>query len=221
MHYLLVVVALLAAGCSKDRAPTGPSPSSNRPPTITAASISPSIGMEALTLFVFRGEAVDPDGDALTYRWTLGDNVPVDGQEWLTEFTSGGAGAATLTVRDGRGGEASRQTNEFVVRSMDGTWRAVQTPYAGWVFTLTLQQNGAFVAGTYGDNAVGAGKTDPSEPGRIDADGNFTLRLKVTGVRVSDFYMRGNLDASGLRASGGLYNSGFNGQPFVMDKIAF
>lgn len=70
------------------------------------------------------------------------------------------------------------------------------------------------------DNAGATGNTDPSEQGAIDANGSFSLRWKLRNFRVSDFYIRGTLDASGLRASGGLFQSGFNGQTIVFDKIS-
>ena len=54
------------------------------------------------------GASSDPDNDALTYEWSFGDGSPnASGVTTTHTYTSVGNYTATLTVRDGRGGEDS------------------------------------------------------------------------------------------------------------------
>ena len=60
------------------------------------------------------------------------------------------------------------------------------------------------------------GRTDPAQLGRIDSNGAVEIRWKVDPYL--DFTMRGQMDPTGMRISGGTFGSGFAGEPFVFDK---
>ena len=85
-------------------------PEPNTPPVITLTT--PASGdisfFEAITLNV---QANDPDGDPLTYEWSGGGMSPFTATTSVTTDWSGPLDAytaqITITVRDGRGGEAS------------------------------------------------------------------------------------------------------------------
>ncbi len=97
---------------------------------------------------------------------------------------------------------------------MTGTWIGSIPGYTNLVFTLN--QAGPIVTGTFVEQFFGQGKTDPAAPGRIQADETLEIRFKL--ARFDDFIFRGRLDSTGRRVNGGVYGSGFNGEPFTMTK---
>jgi hypothetical protein len=211
---VLVCVIVAACGGSGGDSPTPTSPTptptpSNAPPSITAMSMT-QFGIQQLSQFNFSASATDPNGDALTYAWDIAGN-PASGSSGTMFFSSGGGGTARVTVSDGKGGTAT-ETRSFVVGSMSGTWRGV---YPGYEFTSNLTQNGTRVTGDYQDQ-LGAGRLDPDYANTIDAEGNVVLRFKQ-GIFL-DFTLRGRMDQTGRRISGGIHGSGYNGEPFTMIK---
>jgi hypothetical protein len=173
--------------------------------------------MEALTMFTFSAQASDPDGDAITYQWRIyADGSTHNGQTLQGAYGNGGNFSANVTVTDSRGMTSTQTTNIVSVRSMDGQWVGIQYPAVLGQFFFSLSQTGAVVTGSYRDVFYGDGILDPAEPGRVDANGNFTIRVKQ--AKFCDWYFIGTLDPTGRRASGTLKDCGFNGQPFVMDK---
>lgn len=210
-----VVVCLVVAACGGgdggNPTPTGPTPpaASNTPPSITAMSMT-TFGIQQLSQFSFSASATDANGDALTYAWDLAGNA-ASGSSGTMFFSSGGSGTARVTVSDGKGGTAT-ETRTFVVGSMSGAWRGV---YPGYEFTSNLTQNGSRVTGDYRDQ-LGDGTLDPAYANTIDADGNVVLRYKQ-GIFL-DFTMRGRMDETGRRISGGVFGSGYSGEPFTMIK---
>jgi hypothetical protein len=90
--------------------PTTPSPPANRSPVISALNIEPTFGIAYLTTFGISAQASDPDGDAVTYSWTIADTVrgqvqSFTGAEVRSAFPMSLISAvARLTVTDGRGG---------------------------------------------------------------------------------------------------------------------
>jgi outer membrane protein OmpA-like peptidoglycan-associated protein len=97
--------------------PPPPAPPQNRPPTVEARCepCTIEVGRTATVTAV----AQDPDGDALTYRWTTSGGTlqnPADRQTILTAPQQEGPLQATVTVNDGKGGTASASTTIQVVR---------------------------------------------------------------------------------------------------------
>ncbi len=89
----------------------------NRPPTVKAAC-------NPCTVYVgersqLSAEANDPDGDPLTYRWTVPsgtlDQPTTPKPMWTAPMTVGSV-PATVTVNDGRGGTASDTVTLQVIR---------------------------------------------------------------------------------------------------------
>jgi hypothetical protein len=81
--------------------------------------------------------------------------------------------------------------------------------------TMSLTQVGGVVTGTLVLSDLN-GRTDPAQIGRIDTNGAFEIRWKVDPFL--DFTMRGQMDPTGRRISGGVFGSGFTGDPFAFDK---
>ena len=221
---LPAMFALSAIGCGggagSNSTPTAPGPPAppvqqNRVPTLTSMSVSPDNGMSQLTSFVFNAAATDADGDQLTYTWDFGDGLQGTGTALTKIYNGSGQATVKVTVADGKGGSAS-DTRTVVVKSMNGAWRSTQADQNIGTFTFTLTQNGGAVTGAYSDSSFGAGRIDPAQPGRVDTAGVFEMRVKQG--RFTDFTFRGTLDPSGTRATGGVFGSGFNGQPFTMVK---
>jgi PKD domain-containing protein len=220
------VLVLPACGSSGGGNSTGNTPttptSTNHSPTITSISVTPSFGVSAMTVFTMNASATDPDGDALTYRWTYGGNS-YTGASTSTTMTGDGGISVQLTVTDSKGATASDSRN-VTMGTMTGVWNIIMPFCAnGTGIQLTLNQTGGTVTGTFflpvqfcAGTAGSTGKTDPAEPGTIDANGNVNIRLKI-GAFI-DFYVRGKMDTTGRRIDAGAFNSGFTGQTLTMIK---
>ena len=78
----------------------------NQAPTIGQVSVSSDFA-EIGTPLLFTGQATDPDGDVLTYHWTFGDNSTGTGSTRLHSYALPGSYVASLSVTDGRRGEAT------------------------------------------------------------------------------------------------------------------
>lgn len=217
---VLAVVAVSAAGCGKNnsgdgsRNPAGPTPpTANRNPVISSVTVSPTFGISDLQVFNFTALATDPDGDVLTYTWSIGNNTfPGSNVQLVFSVPGTGSGRVNVTVNDGKGGTATGGV-DIIVGSMTGNWIITTGELAGGTFALTQNADG-IVTGTYNDVDFGPGGIDPAEPGQITAAGNVTMRVKVANL--TDFTMTGVMDTTGLRVTGNVRGSGFTGEPFVM-----
>jgi outer membrane protein OmpA-like peptidoglycan-associated protein len=88
--------------------PPPPPPLVNRPPTVTARCEPCTV--EAGKTSTLTADAVDEDGDVLTYRWSAPVGTfqnPADRQTVWTAPAQPGPVQATVTVSDGKGGTAS------------------------------------------------------------------------------------------------------------------
>lgn len=199
---------------SSGSSPTAPTPpvQTNRAPVINSMNFAPAFGIANLTEFSFNASASDPDGDQVTYTWDVAGN-PSTGTNGRMTFSGGGNATARVTVSDARGATAT-DTRDFVVGSMTGRWVGSIPGYTNLNFDLT--QNGAVVVGTFFEQYFGSGRVDPAQPGRIDGDGNVEMRFKLAVF--SDFTFKGRMDSTGRRITGGVFGSGFTGQPFTMNK---
>jgi len=224
---LSILVCLTACGGSSTPGgtgtgtPTAPTPTPNRSPTITQLTVAPTSGVSQLSSFSMQAAATDPDGDTVTYQWEFGDGTTASGSSVAAKVFSGaGVMSARLTVVDGKGGTVS-DSRDLVIGSTTGSWIATIQDFSR--LSLDLQQSGAVVTGRFtqmdplSNTPQGtSGITDPAEPGKIDKDGKFEIRLKVG--RFTDFYMRGTMDGTGRTVTGGVFGSGFTGSPFSMAK---
>ena len=105
-------------------------------PTITQLGYESPVGFQITP-------ATDPEGDPLTYHWDYGDFTPVDiGTDLLRPshtYTRWGTFHLTLTVTDGRGGEAVATLDVLVQQSGEEEEPVeVQPGPVGLVLLLTL-----------------------------------------------------------------------------------
>jgi outer membrane protein OmpA-like peptidoglycan-associated protein len=94
-----------------------PAAPANRPPTVTAQCNPCTV--EVGRTSTVTAQAQDPDGDALTYRWSAPTGSfanPADRQTVWTAPNQPGPVQVTVTVSDGRGGTASANVTIQVVR---------------------------------------------------------------------------------------------------------
>jgi hypothetical protein len=93
---------------SPSQGPPAQPPTGNRPPTVQARCEPCTV--KAGKKSAVSADATDPDGDALTYRWSALAGTfqnPVDRQTVWTSPQQQDSVVATVTVNDGRGGTAS------------------------------------------------------------------------------------------------------------------
>lgn len=228
------VVALGLAGtlasCGGGNGSPTPSPSptptpANHAPTISSIAVAPASGIAQLSQFTMSATATDADGDALTYSWDLGDGRTASGTSTQAVYQANGQMTVRLTVQDSKAATVS-DTRTLSVGGMTGEWvGTVDVTVCANVIkpmTASLQQNGTIVTGTISlPNGLcrfdgGTAVTDPAEPGKINAAGAVEIRVKVPPF--TDVYLRGNLDGSGGRLTGGLFGSGHNGTPVVLTR---
>lgn len=163
--------------------------------------------------------ASDPDGDALTFLWDLGDGSSANGPA-VAKTYSAGSGVVTirLSVSDGRAltfqpKATVTDVRQIVIGFMGGAWAGEGVQLGR--FTMNLQQNQGRVSGSYSD-AMGTGQIDPAQPGSISSSGAIEMRIKQG--QFTDWTFRGQMDSTGLRVTGQIFGSGFNGQSFTMDR---
>jgi len=94
----------------------------NRSPT-AVASVELASGITPLSALLVGVLSSDPDGDDLTYEWSIpgaaGGAVTDHRPALLVRFDAPGQYAATLIVRDGRGGESRAETMATVVAAQE------------------------------------------------------------------------------------------------------
>src|SRR5262249_22109440 len=118
----------------------------NRPPVASAGG--PYSGVRQVGI-AFNGSAsTDPDGDVLTYQWTLGDGATATGVAPTHAYAALGTFTVTLTVRDGFGGASSSSTTATIVNRAPTARPG--GPYTG-VRRLSLTFNGATSTDPDGD----------------------------------------------------------------------
>jgi hypothetical protein len=121
-----IVGGVLAAGGGVALA-SGAGEPANVAPT-GAVSVSPEgRAIAGVTELTFTATASDPDGDPLTYQWTLGDGTTASGATVRHRYASAGSFNAQLVIADGHGGSASASAAVTVER-IDGPWTGCWLP---------------------------------------------------------------------------------------------
>jgi outer membrane protein OmpA-like peptidoglycan-associated protein len=103
--------------------PTPPAPPANRPPTVRARCEPCTV--EVGKSSTVTGEATDPDGDRLGYRWTAPSGSFANAAERQTPWTAPmqeGPVPVTITVDDGKGETATDTVTIQVVRPPQKTY---------------------------------------------------------------------------------------------------
>ena len=172
---VLTVAVLSGTGCAAK-------PAENRPPVID--QISGSTDWTANYEGQFVCVASDPDGDSLKYSWTA-DNGTIKGEGDRISWTSPeamGKYKVTITVSDGKGGEATMTKDIRVTLNADGSI----TPDAPVVLNMTLPSK---------DTVTGAKRVRiwTSSPVECKVEGADTSKLKYTWTTPN-----GKLQAKGL-----------------------
>lgn len=208
-----------------------PTPTPNRAPSITAINITPSFGISQLTSFTMGATATDADNDALTYVWDFGDGTQGSGANVTKTYNGSGTMTVQLAVSDGRNvlsappTATSIDSRSITVGGMTGVWRGRRDcgGSGNGEMELTLTQTAGVVTGTMrylsscGLSPAGTtAQTDPAQPGTINTSGAVELRIKV--LAFTDYTMRGQMDTTGRRITGGVFGSGWNGNEFTIDK---
>ncbi len=175
-------------------------------------TVDPPFGIQDKTRFSFSAGVTDPDGDPLTYSWSI-DGRSFTGSTVAITFVTGGALSASLTVSDGRGG-STNGSQAFVVGTLAGEWAGTAEGLGN--FTMTLTHTNGEITGIYTDLDGPSDVGPPDARGTIDASGNVELPTGQSQVRM--FSLRGTMDATGRRISGGFFGAGFTGEIFTMNK---
>lgn len=129
----------LVACSGRDGGPTTPT-QANRAPVVTSVTATTIFGIQDFGIFTYNAAATDADGDALTFAWNIAGNARTGAAVQAGAFSNGGAGQATVTVTDGKGGSTTGSVN-FIVGTMSGTWTGgVLQTNALPAFTMALNQ---------------------------------------------------------------------------------
>jgi uncharacterized protein (TIGR02145 family) len=198
---LLLTTVVMVAGCSKDEdeAP----PAANQNPVITSVTVNPTSVAAGGTVTVSVA-ASDPNGDALTYAYTVsGGAISGSGASatW-TAPSAGGAYSVTVTVTDGKGSSTS---GNGALTVTGGTAQITQ-----------ITGTASFPAGTGGDlgnakvsiyNTIESWENEsPAAFGVVTGSGasvTFTLPVAVPGIYFFDVWK--DNDNNGFFSSGDYY----------------
>jgi len=107
--FVLLLFLLIGAGCVQPQ-PTDSISAGNQNPIIRSLTADPPI-ISVGSSCTLTADAVDPDGDPLTYQWyaSAGDIIGQGASvRYTASFCCTGSNRITLTVKDDRGGSASR-----------------------------------------------------------------------------------------------------------------
>jgi PKD domain len=100
-----LLLSLASAACGQDGGLT--TSTANRPPTVDAFQNPDGDALVGVTTMTFSAFAIDPDGDAVTCSWDLGDGMPRPGMRAERTYATPGIFPVTITCTDGRGGSVS------------------------------------------------------------------------------------------------------------------
>jgi hypothetical protein len=130
------------AGGATPTIPAPPTPpAQNRAPVINAATVTPALGLVAVTPVAFEVQATDPDNDQLTYLWEFPDGTRSDQRSFSRVLQLGGTHNSRITVHDGT--TSTSREFSFEMKTLSGQW-ADSRGARVW----SLVQNGSTVTGT-------------------------------------------------------------------------
>jgi endoglucanase len=114
-----------------------PTPDPNQAPT--ASVDGPFSGDEGSPVTMSAAASTDPEGGALTYQWSFGDDTQATGMTVTRTYVQNGTYTVTLTVTDAAGA-SSTTTTTVVVRDVPPTATLVSpsSVLIGHSFTLSL-----------------------------------------------------------------------------------
>lgn len=122
LFILGMIIASVSSSCKKDE-------DDNNNPTITAVVVNPAtIGANGIVSIAVT--ASDPDGDALTYSYAVsGGSITGAGSSvsWTAPSTAG-ANSVTVTVTDGKGGQATGNGSLTVLEAVTQVTGTVKFP---------------------------------------------------------------------------------------------
>jgi hypothetical protein len=166
-----------------------PAQAANRPPTAEIFDWQPrTTAVVGGTRVGFGARGSDPDGDPLTFSWDFDDGTSDTGEALFHVFHEEGVFTVTLTVTDGRGGEAE---HEVVVRArrITGQWTVVNALHFPLEATIKQWENSSFILGTMSDRSTFEGHLLDPYGIRIDyitADDRCIVSGTYQGSVVSD-----------------------------------
>jgi PKD repeat protein len=154
----------------------------NHPPV--ASTGGPYTGARNQIIAFSAAASSDPDGDALTYAWTFGDNSTGSGATPTHAYTSLGTFPVTVTVTDGRGGSATATTaatinNQPPVANAGGPYTGVRNQAIVFSSAGSSDPDGdpLTYAWDFGDGTTGSGAS-PTHP--YATLGTFKATLTLT-----------------------------------------
>lgn len=181
-----VPLAMALAACGGgDGGPTAPA--ANRPPTVVVAQNPAGGAIVGVTTLTFSAATADPDGDAVTCTWDLGDGVPRTGATVARSYASAGSLPVNATCTDGRGGSATA-SGAATARTLDGAWLPLQNGVPGDRAEIT--QDGATLNG-YADNSC-CRHTFNAQVAHPRA---VTFQFRLAGCKKNDTPMTGTVSA--------------------------
>jgi PKD repeat protein len=157
---------------------------------VTVAVAPGSAPLASITTVTLTATATDPEGDAVTFAWQLGDGQTASGQAVSHVFTNPGEYPVALTATDAKGAATKIET-PLVVKGLAGTW-ADSDPRT----TFTLDQTGLVFSGLYRftDRGINAPTYEAPVDGAMSAPRNVVFYLTFDTRRCR---YEGTLDESG------------------------
>ena len=101
-----LLLSLGMAACSREGVTIS---TANRPPTVNAFQNPAGDAIVGVTIVTFSALAIDPDGDAVTCSWDLGDGMR-PGLRASRSYPTAGTFAAVVTCTDARGASVAGGT---------------------------------------------------------------------------------------------------------------